>query len=238
MTMVRLMIAAAAVAATGAAALIASTAAAAAVLVVRSSGPSAGAYPPGKALPETHMLKLKASDMIVLLDSRGTRTLQGPGSFSVSASAAPATGGAIRSAGTSARRVRLGVVRGTGMRSVWQADLGRSGAVCVANPSELTLYRPDAVGPADVTLTDVASGTTAKVHFDPEQFDAAWPQAVPVKSGARIAVTGLGAPQSITIRMLSPVPSGLEGMAQSLIRADCQAQLDVLIATFSARPGS
>ncbi len=65
------------------AALLASTSAAAAVLVVRSSGPSAAAYPPGKALPDTHMLKLKASDMIVLLDSRGTRTLRGPGNFSV-----------------------------------------------------------------------------------------------------------------------------------------------------------
>ena len=89
MTMVRKIFAVAAVAATGAAALIAATAATAAVLVVRSSGPSAGAYPPGKALPETHMLQLKASDTIVLLDSRGTRTLQGPGNFSVSASAAP-----------------------------------------------------------------------------------------------------------------------------------------------------
>lgn len=228
--MVRVMYAAAA-----AAALLASTAVTAAVLVVRSSGPSAGAYPPGKALPDTHLLKLKASDTIVLLDSRGTRTLQGPGSFSVSASAAPAAAGAIRTAGSSARRVRLGAVRGTGTRSVWQADVGRSGAVCVANPGELTLYRPDATGPADVMLTDVASGTTAKVHFDADQSDAAWPAAVPVKSGARIDVAGLAAPQSMTIRMLSPVPSGLEGMAQSLIRADCQAQLDVLIATFSAR---
>ena len=76
--MARLLLAAAS------AALLASTSAAAAVLVVRSSGPSAAAYPPGKALPDTHMLKLKASDTVVLLDSRGTRTLRGPGSFSVS----------------------------------------------------------------------------------------------------------------------------------------------------------
>ena len=122
------------------AALLASTSAAAAVLVVRSSGPSAAAYPPGKALPDTHMLKLKASDMIVLLDSRGTRTLRGPGSFSVLASAAPAASAATGS-GTSARRVRLGAVRGAGTRSVWQADLSRTGNVCIANPSELTLYR-------------------------------------------------------------------------------------------------
>lgn len=215
------------------AATLLASGATAAVLVVRSSGPSAAAYPPGKALADTHQLKLKATDTVVLLDSRGTRTLQGPGSFSVSANAAPAaTSGATA---TSARRVRLGAVRGTGTRSVWQADLGRSGAVCVANPSELTLYRPDAAEPVDVTITDTASGTTAKVHFAADQYDATWPAAVPVKAGARIAVAGLGTPQSLTIKMLSPVPSGLEGMAQGLIRADCQAQLDVLIATFSAR---
>src|SRR5687768_9979899 len=140
------------------AALFASSASAA-VLVVRSSGPSASAYPAGKALPDTHVLKLKATDTIVLLDSRGTRTLSGPGSFSVSASAAPVAVG--RTAGNSARRVRLGAVRGAGARSVWQADLGTSGNVCIANPSELTLYRPEASAPADITLTD-SDGKTAK----------------------------------------------------------------------------
>ncbi len=216
------------------AALLASTASAAAVLVVRSSGPSATAYPPGKALPDTHVLKLKASDTVVLLDSRGTRTLSGPGNFSVSASSG-AVSGAVRTAGTSARRVRLGAVRGAGARSVWQADLGRSGNVCIANPSELTLYRADASTAADVTLTDAATGKKADVHFDANQWDAAWPAALPVASGTRISVSGLAAPATLTLRILSPVPSGLEGMAQSLIRADCQAQLDVLVDTFSAR---
>ena len=224
--MARLLLAAAS------AALLASTSAAAAVLVVRSSGPSAATYPPGKALPDTHVLKLKASDTIVLLDSRGTRTLSGPGSFSVSASAAPTA--TARTAGTSARRVRLGAVRGVGTRSVWQADIGQSGNVCIANPSELTVYRGDASKAAHVTLTD-ASGQKADVHFEANQWDAAWPAALPVTSGSKITVSGLSTPATLTLRVLSPVPSGLEGMAQSLIRADCQAQLDVLINTFSAR---
>ena len=216
------------------AALLASTSAAAAVLVVRSSGPSAGAYPPGKALPDTHTLKLKASDVIVLLDSRGTRTLQGPGSFSVAANASPVVGG-TRSAGTNARRVRLGAVRGTAQRSVWQADLDQSGNVCIANPADLGLYRGNSGGEATVTLTDSASGKKADVHFAVGQSISSWPATLPATSGARIAVSGNGAPTTLTLKMLSPVPSGLEGMAQSLIRANCQAQLDVLIDTFSAR---
>lgn len=215
------------------AALLTSTAATAAVLVVRSSGPSAPAYPPGKALPDNHVLKLKASDTIVLLDARGTRTLQGPGSFGVSANSAPVT--TTASAGTSARRVRLGAVRGTGTRSVWQADLGRSGNVCVANPADLGLWRPDASGEARAVLTDSASGKFAEVAFAAGQSIAPWPSTLPASSGTRIAVTGLGAPTDITLRVLAPVPTGLEAMAQGLIRADCEAQLDVLIDTFSAR---
>lgn len=215
------------------AALLTSTAATAAVLVVRSSGPSAPAYPPGKALPDNHVLKLKASDTIVLLDARGTRTLQGPGSFGVSANSAPVT--TTASAGTSARRVRLGAVRGTGTRSVWQADLGRSGNVCVANPADLGLWRPDASEEARAVLTDSASGKSAEVAFAAGQSIAPWPSTLPASSGTRIAVTGLGAPTNITLRVLAPVPTGLEAMAQGLIRADCEAQLDVLIDTFSAR---
>jgi hypothetical protein len=215
------------------AALLTSTASAA-VLVVRSSGPSATTYPPGKALPDSHVLKLKASDMVILLDARGTRTLNGPGSFSVSASAAPAS--TARTAGTSARRVRLGAVRvgQGGLRSVWQADLGRTGNVCIANPGELTLYRPDASRPAEVTLTD-STGKSAKVQFAAQQWEASWPSELGVASGKRVSVSGLGEPTTLTLRILSPVPTGLEAMAQSLIRADCQAQLDVLINTFSAR---
>ena len=213
--------------------LLMSTAATAAVLVVRSSGPSASAYPPGKALPDNHVLKLKASDTIVLLDARGTRTLQGPGNFGVSTNSTPVAKTA--SAGTSVRRVRLGAVRGTGTRSVWQADIGRSGNVCVANPADLGLWRSDASGESKAILTESGTGKSAEVSFAAGQSIAPWPSALPATSGTKIAVTGIGAPTNITLRVLSPVPTGLEAMAQGLIRADCEAQLDVLIDTFSAR---
>ena len=215
------------------AASILSSAGAAAVLVVRSSGPSATTYPPGKALSDTHVLKLKASDTVILLDSRGTRTLQGPGDFSVSASAAQAA--TTRTAGTSARRVRLGAVRGTASRSVWQADVARSGNVCVANPADLGLWRADSSSETNVTLTDAASGKSADVKFAAGQSFARWPSAVPATSGTTINISGLSAPTTLTVRVLSPIPSGLEGMAQSLIRANCESQLDVLIDTVSAR---
>jgi hypothetical protein len=152
----------------------------------------------------------------------------------VAANASPAAG-AVRSSGTNARRVRLGAVRGTNTRSVWQADLDQSGNVCIANPADLGLYRGNSSGEATVTLTDAASGKKAAVHFAAGQAISSWPADLPAASGSRISVSGNGAPSTLTLKTLSPVPSGLEGMAQSLIRADCQAQLDVLIDTFSAR---
>ena len=226
-------------AALGATSLLAA-ASSAAVLVVRSTGPSAATYPAGKALGDAQTLTLKPNDMIVLLDSRGTRTLRGPGSFSTSASA---SGGATSSLAAVAgqvgtRRARVQAVRGgpsgaTAGRNVWQADVSRSGALCVANPADLGLYRGAAATESDVTLTDAASGKTAVVHFDIGQSIARWPADLPVAAGSTIKVKGAGAPATLTVRSLSPVPSGLEGMAQSFIRNDCTAQLDVLIDIFS-----
>ena len=218
---------------------LAAGAGAAAVLVVRSTGPSAATYPAGKALGDAQTLNLKANDMIVLLDSRGTRTLRGPGSFSTSANASggatPALTAVAGQVGTRRARiqaVRTGPTGATGGRNVWQADVSRSGTLCVANPADLGLYRPSAAAEADVILTD-AAGKTAVVHFDLGQSVARWPADLPVAAGSTIKVKGAGSPATLSVKMLSPVPSGLEGMAQSFIRNDCTAQLDVLIDIFS-----
>jgi hypothetical protein len=220
-------------------------AAEAAVLVVRSSGPSAKAFPAGKAVPENQTITLKANDVVILLDSRGTRTLRGPGKFSATASAsAAATSSLAALTGQNAnRRSRVGAVRrppsgATAGRNVWQADLGRSGNLCVANPADLGIYRPSSAGAATVTVTDVASGKSAKVSCPDGQRIAAWPAAVPIASGGQYQIAGGAENVTYTARMIQPVPAGLEGLAQSFIRNDCQAQLDVLIDTFASPSAS
>ena len=222
----------------------AATAANAAVLVVRSSGPSAKAFPAGRAVPENQVITLKDNDVVTLLDSRGTRTLRGPGKFSATASASNTTTSAMAAlTGQNAnRRSRVGAVRrpptgATAGRNVWQADVARSGNICVANPADLGLYRTNSVGAARVTVTDVASGKSATVNFPEGQRIANWPANLPVAANGRYQVTSGGDNVTYTARMIQPVPAGLEGLAQSFIRNDCQAQLDVLIDTFSARSG-
>lgn len=219
-------------------------AAEAAVLVVRSSGPSSRAYPAGKAVPEAQVITLKANDVVILLDSRGTRTLRGPGKFSATASAANTSTSSLAAltGQNTNRRSRVGAVRrpptgATAGRNVWQADVGRSGNVCVANPSDLGLYRANAAGAERVTVTD-ASGKSAVVKFADGQKIASWPADLPVAADSRFSVKGAGEAASLTVRWITPVPAGLEGLAQSFIRNDCQAQLDVLIDTFASPSAS
>lgn len=76
------------------------------VLVVRSGGPSAAQYPAGRSLKTGEPIRLKAGDTLVLLDSRGTRTLRGPGTFDASPPSSPQTAAATPA------RPRLGAVRG------------------------------------------------------------------------------------------------------------------------------
>jgi hypothetical protein len=223
---------------------VGAVAAEAAVLVVRSSGPSAKAYPAGRAVPEAQVITLKPNDVVILLDSRGTRTLRGPGKFSATASASAAATSSLAAltGQNTARRSRVGAVRrppsgATSGRNVWQADVARSGNICVANPADLGLYRANGAGAERVTITDGA-GKTATVRFADGQKIASWPTEVPVAAGGRYQIAGGGTNVSYTARMIQPVPAGLEGLAQTFIRNDCQAQLDVLIDTFASPSAS
>src|SRR4051812_40279644 len=94
-------------------AIFGAAAAQAAGLVGRSSGPSSKAYPAGKAVPEAQTITLKANDVVILLDSRGTRTLRGPGKFSATASAAASSTSALAALGSqnANKRSRVGAVR-------------------------------------------------------------------------------------------------------------------------------
>ena len=61
---------------------------------------------------------------------------------------------------------------------------------------------------------------------------------MPVAANSHFTVKGAGNGANLTVRWIAPVPAGLEGLAQSFIRNDCQAQLDVLIDTFASPSAS
>ncbi|GLV23365.1 hypothetical protein TomMM35A_32040 [Sphingobium sp. TomMM35A] len=209
-------------------------------LVVRSSGPSAGSYAPGKKLGDGGSLLLKAGDVVTLLDAKGTRTLRGPGRFSVAAAAAtPATNVTMAALLDTkrVRRARTGAVRGavgeapaaTKRPSLWLVDVAQPGALCVTDPAAVRLWRADAAKPATVRIS--GGGAQASADFAANEAIAAWPAALPVKDGAAYRIDAGGRSTDIRLALLGAADAGIEGMASALIAKGCQAQLDLLIDT-------
>lgn len=208
-------------------------------IVVKSSGPSARLYPPGRSIPDNSKVPLKAGDSVTILDGRGTRVLKGPGIFATTASTAtPSTIGALlRNTGT--RQVRTGAVRGTGTEAarppnVWLIDSSKSGTVCVAGTEAVSLWAPPHEEATSLTLTRLSDGKAIPVALRPGQSVKAWPTTeFPITNGAQFRVSGDGVANPVTLRFaaLGPNPQGLEGTAAALIKAGCTAQLDLLIET-------
>jgi hypothetical protein len=214
-------------------------------VVVRAIGPSAKAYPVGKQLADSATLALKPGDTLVLLDSRGTRTLSGPGMF-------PAVSTGVRS-GTSQTAARIlantgsserrgGAVRGglptmdTRSPNLWYVDLSKSGTMCVADASSLRVWRASSAKAADVKIS--GAGATGAMTLPQGASVADWPKSVPVTNGAEYTVSTEGmAPAKIRF-VTVPMPANLEDTASQLIAKGCSTQLDLLIATTSTSGSS
>lgn len=219
--------------------LMSAGAATAETIVVKSSGPSAKAYPPGKSIPDNSKVALKSGDSITILDGRGTRVLKGPGLFATTASTATnsSIGALLRNTGT--RQVRTGAVRGSGSTvsrppNVWLIDSSKSGTVCVAGTETVSLWTPPHEQPASMTLTRLSDGKSMPIALRAGQSVKAWPTAdLPITDGSQFRVSGDGVKSPVTLRFaaLGPNPQGLEGTAAALIKAGCNAQLDLLIET-------
>ena len=215
--------------------LVSASAAAADILVVRSTGPSAKSFPAGKRLPEGSRVTLKANDALDLLDGRGTRTLRGPGTFVAGAAAQGRIAGA---APITQRRARIGAVRSVGggeLRppTIWHVDVGRSSTVCVAQPSNVTLWRADSSRAITLNISRVQGGANRQLAWEAGSSTLAWPTDLTIASGAeyRLSWAGAATPTSIRFRTLPARPVGLEDLASFLVSNQCEAQLDLFIET-------
>jgi hypothetical protein len=216
------------------------SAASADILVLRADGPSAKSFPPGRRLPDNAPLVLKASDQLVVLDSRGTRTIRGPGNF-VAGVAPPARMASAEP--VVQRRARIGAVRGpaTDMNrpgSIWEVDVAKSSNICVSNPNAVRLWRADPANAVTLTITRLPDGATRQLRWDAGASSLAWPADLPIADGAqyRFSWASNPAPTSITFRKLASAPSGLDGTASVLLTNNCTAQLDLFIDTVRSEP--
>jgi hypothetical protein len=219
-------------------ALCAGTAAAAETIVVKSSGPSARTYPPGKSIPDASKVALKAGDVVTILDGRGTRVFRGPGVFSTTASTTMSTSIGTILKNTGARQVRTGAVRGVATvpvrrpTNIWLLDGSKSGTVCFAGTEGVSLWMPSREQPSQVMLTRVSDAKSASVEFGAGQSIKSWPlDQLPLSDGQVFRISGAGSNTPVTLKFaaMGPNPQGLENTAAAFIKAGCDGQLDTLI---------
>lgn len=207
---------------------LSSTAALANVVVVKSLGPSAKAYPPGKTLPPNAKITLQGGDVVTVLGPSSAQTLRGPGNFDASQ---------VSLASAAGQRGRFSALRSGEIAhnpSIWDIDVSQSGKVCVADAKKLQLWRPDSSGAASVQIQS-ADGQSQKLSWAAGKATASWPSGLPVKTGAsyQIQWAGSGDKSSLDLVTVSSVPTDLPGTAQVLIQNGCQNQLDLLVSSAS-----
>jgi hypothetical protein len=205
-----------------------STAAIANVVVVKSLGPSAKSYPPGKTLPETAKINLQGGDIVTVLGPASAQTLRGPGNFEAKQVALASAAG---------QRGRFGALRAIEVAhnpSIWDIDVSAGGKVCVADASKLQLWRGDSEAPAKIEIRS-ADGQTQELSWAAGKALTAWPSALPIKSGAsyQIEWPDTGEKSSLDVVAIQNPPADLVGAAQVLIENGCQKQLDLLVESAS-----
>jgi hypothetical protein len=203
-------------------------------VVISAAGPSARSYPTGKSLAAGTRIVLAAGDTLTVLDSRGTRTLRGPVATVAEAAAATSNPSfAALVATQNRRRARTGAIRGTGEAAkpsnLWYVNSTLDGAVCVADPAAVQIWRPDMRQAATLTIT-ADSGASAKAEFIVGQSATAWPSGMTIAEGRSYVLTGDGlAPVRIRFAMLGAPASEPAGTYTALDAKGCNAQKQLLL---------
>src|SRR3954469_10407151 len=160
---------------------LSSTAALANVVVVKSLGPSAKSYPPGRTLPETAKISLQGGDIVTVLGPASAQTLRGPGSFDAKQVALASAAG---------QRGRFGALRAAEVAhnpSIWDIDVSQGGKICVADASKVQLWRPESDTAVTVQIRS-ADGKSHELTWAAGKALAAWPSSLPITSGAQYQV--------------------------------------------------
>lgn len=223
--------------------------AAAQAVVVRSTGPSAASYPKGKRLPENTQVVLKAGDVVTVLDKAGTRVLKGAGSFTLdnAVNRDRSAAALLARSLSNPASVRAGAVRGAGDTSgenvlpvsIWLADTGEGGNVCVPRGSDLYLWRAESKARSFTWLTETAGGEMVRMQWPPKTVGIAWPKTMLApQDGRTYRIFDETAPDKAAefhIVILEPdaVPADAAALGTLLLDNGCKAQFDWLAATLA-----
>lgn len=202
-----------------------STAALANVVVVKSLGPSAKDYPPGKTLPPSAKITLQGGDVVTVLGPSAAQTLRGPGNFDA---------GQVSLASAAGQRGRFGALRAAEVAhnpGIWDIDLTHGGRVCVSNASTVEAWRQDTETPMTVKIR-ASDGKSEDLTWATGKALAPWPASLPITGGARYQIEWPdgGDSSNLDVVTVNSLPTDdLVGAAQVLIANGCQKQLDLLV---------
>lgn len=213
-------------------------------VVVKSSGPSAGQYPPGKKLDDAARITLEAGDSVTVLTGSGTRVISGAGTHQVGArGASKSSTFAVLTRQRSSQRVRTGAVRGDDAPiataqspNLWYVDVSRSGTMCIAGAGAVRLWRPDAASAATYVVANAKSPDHVHVAFAEGEADRDWNgDQMPLTDGASytIAPSEGGPTSEVTFAVLDDPAGDPEGLAEQLIGKGCMVQLELLTSAMS-----
>jgi hypothetical protein len=194
-------------------------------LVVRSAGPSAKTYPPGKALPDNAKIMLQSGDSVTVLGAGSKRILRGPGSF-------PAAVGSTDLAMATSKRGRFGALRTGDLAlnpSPWNLDVSQSGTMCIARGAGLKMWRPNAEEAAKLGVKGAASPTV--IDWPAGKAMIEWPAGIEIADGSEFELTFAGKPTGERVRfsLIPSIPEDITAAASALIEHGCQNQLDLLV---------
>ena len=156
---------------------VGSTAALANVVVVKSLGPSAKSYPPGKTLPETAKINLQGGDVVTVIGPSSAQTLRGPGNFDAKQ---------VTLASAAGQRGRFGALRAAEIAhnpSIWDIDVSQSGKVCVTDASSCNCGGRTAKPPQRSKSAPLMA-RAEELSWAAGKALAAWPAALPINNGA------------------------------------------------------
>jgi hypothetical protein len=136
------------------------------------------------------------------------------------------------------RRGRFSALRTAGIvprsPTLWHVDVSQSGKVCLADKSNVMLWRPDSATGGKLTLT-AANGASATADWPAGEATLPWPSQVPIQDGTEYSFAIEGEePTKLSFATLASVPADVKAVAESLIEKKCDNQLDLLIGTVPA----
>lgn len=190
-------------------------------IVVRSTGPSAKAYPVGQQMPAGVKVSLRAGDRLTILGPRRATILQGPGSFEIAAANDTAR----------FRRTRFSSLRGpAGVRGPWALDVDRSGRVCFTPKEKLSLWRSASYSDATVMISGAGLSPVA-LRWPAGRQTLTWPAELPIREGLtyRVHIGGRLAPTEWKMAAIGPWQLDRAAAAEMLLQYGCKEQLDQLV---------